>query len=124
MLNDVILVVEDDSIEAMDIKKTLESAGFSIPEIASTGQKALDILSKFKPDLVLMDIVLKGEENGIEIAEIIKEKYRIPVIYLTAHSEASTVEMAKLTDPYAYVVKPFDTDELIQTIKIALNKEY
>ena len=124
MIKDVILVVEDDSIEAMDIKKTLESAGFSIPEIASTGQGALEILSKFKPDLILMDIVLKGEENGIEIAEIIKKKYGIPVIYLTAHSEVKTIEMARLTDPYDYLVKPFDTDELIQAINIALNKEY
>ena len=124
MIKDVILVVEDDSIEAMDIKKTLESAGFNIPEIATTGQRALEILSNFKPDLVLMDIILKGEENGIEIAEIIKNKYGIPVIYLTAHSEVSTIEMAKLTDPYAYLVKPFDTEELIRTIKIALNKEY
>ena len=73
MIKDVILVVEDDSIEAMDIKKTLELAGFSIPEIAATGQRALEILSNFKPDLILMDIILKGEENGIEIAEIIKK---------------------------------------------------
>ena len=124
MIKDVILVVEDDSIEAMDIKRTLESAGFSIPEIATTGQRALEILSDFKPDIILMDIILKGEENGIEIAEIIKNKYGIPVIYLTAHSEVSTVEMAKLTAPYAYLIKPFDTEELIRTIKIALNKEY
>ena len=123
MFKDVILVVEDDSIEAMDIKKTLESAGYNIPEIASTGQEALEKLSKFKPDLILMDIILKGEKSGIEIAEIIKKNYGIPVIYLTAHSEDNTIEMAKLTGPYAYLVKPFDPKELIRTINITLNKD-
>ena len=122
MSKNVILVVEDDSIEAMDIKKILESAGYNVSEIVTTGEEALKNISKSKPDLILMDIVLKGDKNGIETAEIIKKKYKIPVIYLTAHSENFNLEKTKISDPYAYLIKPFDSNDLIRTIDIALNK--
>ena len=76
MSKNVILVVEDDSIEAMDIKKILESAGYNVSEIVTTGEEALKNISKSKPDLILMDIGLKGDKNGIETAEIIKKNIK------------------------------------------------
>jgi len=122
MSKNVILVVEDDSIEARDIKKILESAGYDVPEIVTSGEEALKNVSKSKPDLILMDIVLKRDKNGIKTDEIIKKKYKIPVIYLTAHSEDFNFEKTKITDPYAYLIRPFDSNDLIRTIDIALNK--
>jgi CheY-like chemotaxis protein len=122
MSKNVILVVEDDSIEARDIKKILESAGYDVPEIVTSGEEALKNVSKSKPDLILMDIVLKRDKNGIKTDEIIKKKYKIPVIYLTAHSEDFNFEKTKITDPYAYLIRPFDSNDLIRTIDVALNK--
>jgi len=116
----MILVVEDDAIEAMDIKRTLEFEGYPIPEIASSGEDALKKLSEFKPDLILMDIMLTGENDGIEIAEIIKKRHNIPVIYLTAHCETNNVERKKLTTNYAYLIKPFDSSELKTAIELAM----
>ena len=117
-----ILVVEDDTIEAMDIKKILETGGYNVSEIVATGEEALKNISESKPDLILMDIVLKGDKNGIETAEIIKKRYKIPVIYITANSEDFNLEKTKITDPYSYLIKPFDSNDLIRTIDIALNK--
>jgi PAS domain S-box-containing protein len=118
----MILLVEDDAIEAMDIQRILESEGYIVPKIASSGEEAQLILKDFKPDLILMDISLRGDIDGIKTTEIIKENYKIPVIYLTAHSEDKTVQRAKLTDPYAYLIKPFDSNELKQVIELALYK--
>ncbi len=118
----IILVVEDDVIEAMDIKRILESMGYSVPETASSGEEALQKLTEFRPDVILMDIILSGEMDGIETAEIIKNQYKIPIIYLTAYSETETIERAKLTEPYAYLIKPFDSNELKNSIEIVIYK--
>ncbi|MBM4241555.1 MAG: PAS domain S-box protein [Euryarchaeota archaeon] len=117
-----ILVVEDDAIEAMDIQRTLKFFGYDVPAVTSSGADALKKIDAFKPDLVLMDIVLKGEIDGIECARKIKDQFNIPVIYLTAHSEESNVQQAKLTEPYGYLLKPFDETELKTTIEVALHK--
>jgi PAS domain S-box-containing protein len=122
MSKDLILVVEDDSIEAMDIKNSLELAGYIIPEIITNGNDALEFLSKTKPDIILMDITLKGDKSGIDTAQIIKDNFNIPLIYLTAHSDNATFDKSKITQPYAYLIKPFDSNELIRTIEIALNR--
>jgi len=116
-----ILLVEDVSIEAMDIKRTLESFGYYVPYTASTGEDAVEKAIEIMPDLILMDIVLKGDIDGIEVVSKIK-KLNIPVIYLTAHSEESTIEKAKLTEPYGYIVKPYDPNELKLAIELALYK--
>ncbi|BDZ69786.1 response regulator [Methanobacterium petrolearium] len=116
-----ILLVEDESIEAMDIKRTLESFGYQVPYVASRGEEAVEKALELMPDLILMDIILKGEINGIEaVSEI--NKLDIPVIYLTAHSEESTIERAKLTGPYGYIIKPYDPIELKYAIELALYK--
>jgi PAS domain S-box-containing protein len=116
-----ILVVEDDSIEALDIKKTLESYGYSVPHVASRGEDAIRKAYEIMPDLVLMDIILKGNLNGIEVAREIK-KLDIPTIYLTAHSEEGMVKKAMLTGPYGYIIKPYSAVELKYGIELAIYK--
>lgn len=116
-----ILLVEDEVIVAQDIKRTLESFGYSVPYIATTGEDAVQKALEFMPDLILMDIVLKGEINGIEAVSEIKN-LNIPVIYLTAHSEESTIERAKLTAPAGYIIKPYDPMELKYAIELAIYK--
>jgi len=116
-----ILLVEDESIEAMDIKRTLESFGYEVPYVASSGEDAIKEAPAILPDLILMDIILNGEINGIQVANEI-EKLNIPVIYLTAHTEESTVQKAKLTDPYGYIIKPYEQKDLKNAIDIAIYK--
>jgi len=121
MSNHTILLVEDESIEAMDIKNTLESFGYQVPYVASSGHEAIDKALELKPDLILMDIILKGEIDGIDAVSAIKN-LNIPVIYLTAHSEESTIERAKLTAPAGYIIKPYDATELKYAIELAIYK--
>jgi PAS domain S-box-containing protein len=116
-----ILLVEDESIEALDIKRTLESFGYEVPYVASSGEEAVEKALKIMPDLILMDLILKGEIDGIETITKIKD-LNIPVIYLTAHSEESTIERAKLTEPYGYIIKPYDRTELKYAIELAIYK--
>ncbi len=117
-----ILIVEDERIIAKDLQATLESAGYSIPAIADSYQRAMDIARDVKPDLVLMDIYLKGAKNGIEAAEAIRIAWNIPVIYLTAYADEEILAEAKITEPYGYIIKPFQDRELISVIEIALYK--
>ncbi|MDI9624421.1 MAG: methanogen output domain 1-containing protein [Methanothermobacter sp.] len=117
-----LLVVEDESIVALDIKHRAELLGYKVVGIASSGEEALKLTKEKKPDLVLMDIVLKGEMDGIEAAEIIKRDYDIPVVYLTAHSDKETLERAKLTEPFGYLIKPFEDRELHSVIEVAIYK--
>ena len=117
-----ILIVEDESIEAMGIELSLNSFGYEVVGIAYTGEEALQKVAELKPDLILMDIILKGKIDGIEAASIIKDDYDIPVIYLTAHPENSAVERAKLTSPYGYIIKPYNKTELKNVIDLALAK--
>ena len=116
-----ILLVEDDAVEAMDIKRFLESLGYTVPYVASDGNEAVNKALKLMPDLVLMDIMLKGNINGIEAANMIKDLH-IPLIYLTAHSQESTMNEALLTEPNGYLLKPFDVNELKFSIELAIYK--
>jgi PAS domain S-box-containing protein len=117
-----ILIVEDESIEAISFEQTLKSFGYDVIGIASTGEDSLQKVADLKPDLILMDIVLKGEMDGIEAAAKIKEDFDIPVVYLTAHPEESAVNRAKLTSPYGYLIKPVNKTDLKNTIELALYK--
>jgi CheY-like chemotaxis protein len=117
-----IMVVEDETLVAMALQSYLESVGYSVPLVATTGIEALEGFKRLEPDLVLMDIHLKGTMSGIEAAGRIKDSYRVPVIYLTAYSDAATLEFAKGTEPYGYVMKPFDERSLEATIEMALYK--
>lgn len=115
-----IMIVEDEELVGMAIQDYLESVGYSVPLLANSADQALRGFKDFEPDLVLMDIHLKGSMSGIEAANIIKESYHVPVIYLTAYSDPATLEFAKDTEPYGYLVKPFDERSLQATIEMAL----
>lgn len=122
MTDEKIMVVEDEKIVALDIRDSLESFGYNVPCMASTGKDAVEMAKIHNPDLILMDIVLKGDMDGIDAAEIIHSDSDIPVIYLTAYSDEKTIARAKLTSPFGHILKPFETRELRTNIEIALYK--
>ena len=115
-----ILVVEDEAIVAMDIAQRLKRAGYDVPAVAATGEVALRTLEELHPDLVLMDILLKGEKNGIETAREIKDQFEIPVIFLTGQADESTQEQIKNTGAYGFILKPIDTASLLPNVELAL----
>lgn len=117
-----IIVVEDESIVAEDIKRSLEVMGYNVPAVVSSGEDAIEKAGELKPDMMLMDIVLRGEINGIEAAGQIRRDYNIPVIYLTAYADEKILEQAKLTEPFGYIIKPFEDKELHSVIEMALYK--
>lgn len=117
-----ILVVEDESIVAMDIKNRLMRLGYDVPSIAYAGEEAVEKATKIRPDLVLMDIMLRGEMDGIEAVRQIHERLDVPVVYLTAFSDEDTLQRAKITGPFAYIIKPFEDRELHVALEIALYK--
>lgn len=122
MKNKKIVIVEDEAIVAQDLKKRLENMGFSVPVIASTFDEALDAVIRYKPDLIFLDIMLYGKKDGIEIAKVIKEKFDLSIIFLSAFSDKKTVDKAKVAEPAAYLLKPFKERELQITIELALYK--
>ncbi|MFW5987258.1 MAG: response regulator [Methanohalophilus sp.] len=122
MNNSRILVVEDEAIVAMVIKRRLKDLGYIVSGVASTGKDAITKVEGTFPDLVLMDIRLKGDMDGIEATKIIKDRFSLPVVYLTAHSDDVTFKKAKETDPDGYILKPFTEKDLSTTIEIALHK--
>ncbi|MBT3259884.1 MAG: GAF domain-containing protein, partial [Deltaproteobacteria bacterium] len=115
-----IFIVEDEAIVAKDIEISLKNLGFAVSGTAFSGEKAIINIGENRPDLVLMDIMLKGEMNGIDAASQIKARFNIPVIYLTAHADEEMLQSAKLTEPFGYIIKPFEERELGSTIDIAL----
>lgn len=117
-----VLVVEDESIVSKDIQHSLKKLGYNVVGASSTGEKAVDLAGETHPDIVLMDIMLKGEMNGIQAAEQIRAKYSIPVIFLTAYADESTLSKAKITEPYGYILKPFKEIDLHTTIEMAVYK--
>jgi PAS domain S-box-containing protein len=117
-----VVIVEDAGLVAMAIQECLEKMGYGVPAVVATGEDAVRAAAQHEPDLVLMDIRLKGEMDGIQAAELIKNKHRIPVVYLTAYSDAKTLERAKLTEPFGYVLKPFEEEALQTAVEVALYK--
>ena len=117
-----ILVVEDEAIVSKDIQQSLKKLGYNIVGASSTGEKAIELAEEHKPDLVLMDIMLKGDMSGIDAAEKIKASLNIPVIYLTAYADENTLSKAKVTEPYGYIIKPFKEIDLHTSIEMALYK--
>lgn len=116
-----ILVVEDELIIAEDIKNQLIKLGYSVTAMAKSYNSAIDALNKELPDLVLVDIKLKGVKDGIHLAQTIKENYHLPVVFLTSHADQSTVERVKAVEPEGYLLKPFEKDDLYTSIELALS---
>lgn len=117
-----VLVVEDESIVSKDIQHSLKKLGYNVVGASATGELAIELASTENPDIVLMDIMLKGEMSGIQAAEKIKEKLSIPIIFLTAYADESTLSKAKVTEPYGYILKPFKEIDLHTTIEMAIYK--
>ncbi|MCD6117801.1 PAS domain S-box protein [bacterium] len=118
----VILVVEDERVVAEDIQRSLEQMGYSVPAVSASGEDAIKKVEQYHPNLILMDIVIRGDMNGIETAEKIVSKYDVPIVYLTAYADKKTLEEAKQTGPFGYILKPFNSRELKSTIEMAIYK--
>ncbi len=117
-----VVIVEDETIIAMDIQQCLLEFGYIVDEVASTTEEAVFYVDKYQPNIVLMDIKLKGSPDGIEVVDIIQQKYKVPVIYLTSFSDEETLKRAQFTKPYGYIVKPIDENQLNITIMMVLLK--
>jgi len=117
-----ILIVEDEGIVAIDILYTLKTLGYIIAGHSERAEDAIKKAGELNPDIVLMDIGLKGNIDGIEAAAQIRARYNLPVIFLTAFSNQSTIERAGKAEPYGYLIKPFDEEELVNSIETALSK--
>lgn len=122
MTGPAIFIVEDEAIVANDIRETLISLGYTAAGIAKSGELALEKIRDVRPALVLMDIHLAGEMDGIDTAAKVHALYDIPVIYLTAYADKILLDRAKITEPYGYIVKPYDERELHSAIEMALYK--
>ena len=118
-----ILIVEDEHIVAMGIKKMLKNLGYTVTGVASSGEDAISKTESTFPDVVLMDIMLKGDMDGVEAAREIRERFDVPIVYLTAYSDNNILERAKITEPFGYIIKPFDEKDLYSSIEIALHRQ-
>jgi PAS domain S-box-containing protein len=117
----VVLVVEDEAIVALDLRGHLEHLGYSVPTTVAEGRRAVEEAWKLRPDLVLMDIKLRGDLDGIQTAQQIRERLDVPIVYLTAFGDAQTLTRAQVAEPYGYVLKPFHEREIQVALEIALH---
>ncbi|MCP4135009.1 MAG: PAS domain S-box protein [bacterium] len=117
-----ILIVEDEGLNALFLEKKLISIGYDVVGVVSSGEEALVLSDELRPDIVLMDIILDGEMDGIEASREIKEKFNVPIIYVSAHSDLPTLERARETEAYGYIVKPAKAEEVSAAIEVALYK--
>jgi len=117
-----VLVVEDESIVSLEIQSRLKRLGYEVVAAVASAEEAIERTARCEPDLVLMDIQLKGEMDGVEAAGEIRDHLSIPVVYLTAYADEATLRRAKVTEPFGYILKPFEERELYKTIEMALSK--
>jgi DNA-binding LytR/AlgR family response regulator len=117
-----VYIVEDESIVAKDIQRCLIKLGYNVLGISNNGQDAVKKIVDLEPNIILMDIMIKGSMTGIEVADLIKKNYNIPVIFLTAYADEDTLMKAKNAEPYGYVLKPFKEIDLHSTIEMAVYK--
>ncbi|HSE84430.1 MAG TPA: response regulator [Thermodesulfobacteriota bacterium] len=117
-----VLIVEDEKIVALDLRERLENLGYTVTAIASSLDEALGKIKDTRPDIVLLDIRLDHNTDGIKIAEQIRMHFRIPFIYMTAYADEGTFEAAKKTAPYGYILKPFEDKEIHTSIQIVIHK--
>jgi DNA-binding NarL/FixJ family response regulator len=115
-----VLIVEDEPLIAEDISDFLGETNYICAGIAYDSETALDMLINRDPDIALLDINIEGSMNGIDIAQVIRNKHNIPFIFLTSHSDKETLDKAKLTLPYGYIVKPFNENDLISSLEMAV----
>jgi DNA-binding NarL/FixJ family response regulator len=118
-----ILVVEDEAVIALRLQKRLAEMGYDVPDIAYSGDEAVEKAGRLEPDLVLMDVMIPGKMDGIEAAKTIKDEFDVPVVFLTAFSEDTIIERAKQAEPFGYLLKPFQDREIKAAIEVALYKK-
>ena len=118
-----ILIIEDETITAHHLRRVLIRLGYEVAGVAASGASALDLIEQRSPDLLLADIGLEGEMDGIEVATGARELWKTPTVFLTAYSDPETMRRARVTEPYGYLVKPFAEEELNATIEIALQQK-
>ncbi|MBS1538663.1 MAG: PAS domain S-box protein [Bacteroidetes bacterium] len=114
-----VLVVEDENIVALDLRSILTYLGYIVVGITGNGEEALSLIHSLKPDLVLMDIGLKGDKDGIDTAETIRKEMSTPIVFITANADSATLNRAKITEPYGFILKPFDEREIQTTLEMA-----
>ena len=122
MTKEKILIAEDEGLVALSLKNSLENLGYEVPATAATADEVISKIKEVSPDLILMDIRLKGKADGIEVANQIRKTSRVPIVYITAHSDEKTLKRAKLSEPFGYIVKPYEEKSLHTTIEMALKK--
>lgn len=118
-----ILIVEDDLIIQMFISKVLSKLNVEIVGETASGDNVLELISKKKPDLILMDIGIKGATDGIETTKLINQHYKIPVVYITGNSDPATLTIAKATSPFGFLFKPFDENKLLSVVSDFIEKQ-
>ena len=117
-----VMVVEDEAVVAIDIQSKLQDLGYFVTALIRSGEEAVQAACLMSPDLILMDINLQGEMDGIYAAACIQQSNPIPVVYMTAHGDKETLHRAKMTEPLGYIIKPFDEQDLRAAIEVPLNK--
>jgi PAS domain S-box-containing protein len=117
-----VLIVEDEYIVTMDLQRRLPGLGYVIAGCTDHGEEAVRLTGELQPNLVLMDIRLKGEMDGVTAAEQIRTRFQLPVVYLTAYADEPTLSRARVTEPFGYILKPFDERDLRTVIEMALYK--
>lgn len=117
-----ILIVEDEGLIALDLRRKLEQAGYKVPAVADNATDALLAVERHQPSLVLMDIRIRGPQDGIETAGLIRQRFQVPVMFVTAHADRDTLERARITEPFGYIVKPFHSVDFRAMIEMALWK--
>ncbi|MFC1508987.1 response regulator [Candidatus Omnitrophota bacterium] len=123
MAGEKILIVEDEYIVGDVLKRTFERKGYVVPSIAVSGESAVKLAEETIPDLIIMDISLKGTMDGIEAAKEIHNRADVPILFLTAYEDEEIFERAKSTEPFGYLLKPLDEKEIIMSVEVALNKD-
>lgn len=119
-----ILIVEDEKLVADDLQETLQGLGYEVPAAVASGEEALAKVTETLPDLVLMDIRLAGSLDGVQTSDLIQSQFQIPIVYLTANADRATLERVKASQPFGYILKPFNEKILATTIDIALSRHW
>lgn len=122
MVGEKIVIVEDEGIVALGLRSRLEAAQYEVAGMADSGKAALAMIAHTQPDLVLMDVGLKGNQSGIEVAQEIRDRWHIPIVFLTGYADHQTLNLARSTEPYGFLLKPFESTELYSAIEIALKQ--
>ena len=115
-----IIITEDDTVVSKNISIELGERGYKVLGVPESAEELLSLLSRSLPDIIIMDINLAGVIDGIEVASLVKSKFNIPIVYLTSDRDMHTLDRAKMTNPDGYLIKPFDVDELVSTIELAI----